>query len=293
MVWIGLILLSAATLGVYDVCKKHAVQANAVMPVLFWGTATGTGVVMAGLGATGRLAGAMQVGWETWELLALKAGLVATSWTCAYYAMRALPISIVAPIRGSQPVWTLVGALVLFGERPGGWQWAGIATTFVGYYLFSVVGKLEGIEFRRNHGIGLILLATVLGAASALYDKYLLQPRKLTPETVQVWFQINISLVLGIAWLVQRGAGLAKTEFVWRWSIPAVGLVLAISDYLYFSALHEPGVMVSIVSPIRRSNCVISFLVGGAMFHDRNRRAKGVALGMIVLGVLLLCLKGK
>lgn len=289
MVWMLLILLSAMTLGVYDVCKKHAVQANAVMPVLFLGTATGTAVVLATLGATGRLAGALQVGWETWGLLALKAGLVSTSWICAYYAMRALPISIVAPIRGSQPMWTLAGALMLFGERPGGWQWAGIATTFVGYYLFSVLGKREGIEFRRHHGIGLILLATVLGAASALYDKYLLQPRALTPETVQLWFQINISLVLGAAWLAQRRVGLAKTQFVWRWSIPAVGLVLVISDYLYFSALHEPGVMIAILSPIRRSNCVVSFLVGGAMFKDQNRRAKAMALGMIVLGVLLLC----
>lgn len=291
MLWITPILYSAVTLGVYDVCKKHAVHANAVMPVLFWGTATGTIVVLLTLAAAGQLVPTLYVGWNIWWLLLLKSAIVTSSWICAYYAMRALPISIAAPIRGSQPIWTLVGALVVFAERPSPWQWAAIAITFVGYYVFSILGKREGIHFARHHGIALILLATVLGAVSALYDKYLLQPRKLTPETVQLWFQVNLCILIGLVWLVQRGAGLARTDFVWRWSIPAVGVLLVISDWLYFTALHQPDVMISILSPIRRSNCVISFLVGGALFQDRNRRGKAIALAMIVLGVLLLCFK--
>ena len=290
MSWIVLILLSAVTLGVYDVCKKHAVHGNAVMPVLFLGVAVGTAVVVATLGATGQLVEALHVDRTNFWLLVLKSALVTSSWMCAYYAMRALPISIAAPIRSSQPAWTLGGALLLFAERPTPWQWAGIATTFVGYYIFSVVGRREGIHFGRHHGIGLIILATMLGAASGLYDKYLLQPRGLTPQTVQVWFQINLCLIIGGIWLFQRSAGLTRTEFAWRWSIPAVGLLLVISDYLYFTALHQPDAMISILSPIRRSNCVISFLVGGALFKDKNRRAKAAALGMILLGVLLLCI---
>jgi len=293
MLWVVLILVSAVTLGLYDVCKKHAVHANAVMPVLFLGTTTGTIAVVLAQAATGRLGPALAVDAATWGLLALKSALVTTSWVCAYYAMRTLPISIAAPIRGSQPVWTLAGALVVFAERPVGWQWAGIGTTFVGYYLFSVLGKREGIHFRTNRGVWLIVLATILGAASGLYDKYLLQPRRLTPETVQAWFQIDLSVLIGALWLGQRRGGLSRTAFAWRWSIPAVGLLLVVSDYLYFSALARPGVMISILSPIRRSNCVVSFLVGGALFRDRNRRAKAWALGAIVLGVVLLCLSGR
>lgn len=293
MLWIGLILLSAVTLGIYDVCKKHAVHGNAVMPVLFLGVAVGTTVVVLTLAATGQLADVMRVTWPTYWLLLLKSAIVTSSWICAYYAMRSLPISIASPIRGSQPAWTLAGALLIFSERPTPWQWAGIATTFIGYYLFSLLGKREGIDFRKHSGIGLILLATVIGAASGLYDKYLLQPAGLKPQTVQVWFQINLCLIIGGAWLFQRSAGLTRTSFAWRWSIPAVGLLLVISDFLYFTALHQPDAMISILSPIRRSNCVISFLVGGALFQDKNRRAKAVALGMVVLGVLLLCLKSR
>lgn len=290
MLWVVLILLSAVALGVYDVCKKHAVHGNAVMPVLWMATTAGTVVVVLAQLLTGQLGEAAAVGWMGWWQLLLKSALVMSSWICAYYAMRALPISIAAPIRGSQPVWTLAGALLLFRERPGPWQWAGILTAFVGYFVLSVVGKREGIRFHRHHGIWLIVMATVLGAASGLYDKYLLQPAGLKPAAVQLWFQVDLSLLIGAAVLIQRRAGWAKTAFQWRWTILAVGLLLAVSDFLYFTALHQPDVMISILSPIRRSNCVISFLVGGAIFGDQNRRSKAVALGMVVVGVILLCL---
>ena len=34
--WFAPILISALALGLYDLCKKHAVQDNSVMPVLFF-----------------------------------------------------------------------------------------------------------------------------------------------------------------------------------------------------------------------------------------------------------------
>ena len=41
MNWIVAILFSAFFLGLYDLCTKHAVRANAVTPVLFFSTLTG------------------------------------------------------------------------------------------------------------------------------------------------------------------------------------------------------------------------------------------------------------
>jgi len=290
MSWVALILISAVTLGIYDVCKKHAVHGNAVMPVLLLATLTGTIAVTATLLARGELGVTLSVSWIDWWRLLLKSAIVTSSWICAYYAMRALPISIAAPIRGSQPMWTLVGALAVFAERPRAWQWAGIFVTFAGYYAFSIVGKREGIRFHANRGVWLIVLATILGAASGLYDKYLLQPARLNPAAVQIWFQIDLVVLIGAALVMQRAMGLSKTAFSWRWSIPAVGLLLVGSDILYFMALHRPGAMISILSPIRRSNAVIAFLVGGAIYRDQNRLAKTAALALVVAGVVLLCI---
>jgi len=290
MLWMPLILASAVTLGFYDVCKKHAVGSNAVVPVLFLSTCVGTLAVTIMQIVSGTIGQSIDIPLSIFWLLLIKAMVVATSWVCAYYAFRMLPITVAAPIRGSQPLWTIVGALLLFGETPTFHQWVGIAIIVGGYWFLSMVGKKEGIRFHANRGIALIFAATILGAASGLYDKFLLQPKGLVPSTVQFWFQINLVVLLGAALLVQRRAGISRTSFSFRWTIVGIGILLVVSDLLYFTALHQPGALISILSPVRRSNAVISFAVGGVLFRDTQRRKKALALLLIVMGVVLLCL---
>ena len=51
--WLPLILLSALGLGVYDLCKKHAVRENPIMPVLFFATLCGSTFFVLGTVAAG------------------------------------------------------------------------------------------------------------------------------------------------------------------------------------------------------------------------------------------------
>lgn len=288
--WIFLILASAVGLGLYDVAKKHSVQNNAVMPVLWLATAIGSAAFVAATMLSGQGSLVLTLTRHEFNLILLKTLLVSGSWILAYYAMRALPISIMSPIRASAPLWTLAGAILLFGERPTGAQAGGMLLVVAGYGLFSVLGKKEGIHFGRHAGVLQAFSATLLGAASALFDKYLLQTCKIPRETVQFWFCVDLVVVLGLAILLQRTSGLTRTSFQWRWSIPAVGLLLVGADWLYFKALSEPGVPISIVSLIRRSNVVLAFAVGAALFKDENIKAKTIALITVLGGVAILCL---
>ncbi len=288
--WISLALASSVGLGLYDIAKKHGVRNNAVMPVLGLATAIGSTAFVAATLLTGQGTDVLALSAHDSGLIALKALLVASSWILAYYAMRALPISIMSPIRASAPLWTIAGAILLFGEWPTRWQATGMVLVLAGYGLFSLLGKKEGIHFGRHPGVWLAFSATLLGAASALYDKYLLQTCHIPPVTVQFWFCVDLVVVLGGAVLLQRVAGLARTPFQWRWSIPAVGLLLVGADWLYFKALSEPGVPISIVSLIRRSNVVVAFAIGAVVFHDANIRSKAAALLVILGGVAILCL---
>ena len=125
------------------------------------------------------LASAWSVEWQELTMaghlhIALKAVIVNTSWLFAYVALKHLPLSIVAPIRASGPVWTLLGAIILFAERPDLWQWIGLVTIIVSYFFFSLLGKKEGIQFSKNKWIWYIVLATMIGTISTLYDKYLI-----------------------------------------------------------------------------------------------------------------------
>ena len=56
----------------------------------------------------------------------LKSAIVLSSWVFAYISLKHLPISVVSPMQATRPMWTLVGALLLFSERLNIWQWVGV-----------------------------------------------------------------------------------------------------------------------------------------------------------------------
>ncbi len=286
--WFLPIIGSALGLGFYDVCKKHAVRGNSVMPVLFFATLTGSLTFVAGILLFGDFRSAISCSPRVWSLLLLKSLLVGTSWTCVYYAMRDLPISLAAPIRASSPLWTFLGSLILFQEIPDFRQAFGMILIFGGYYFFSVLGRMEGFSFRRSRSIHLILLGTLLGAASALYDKYLLNTVRIPRDTVQLWFSIDLVFILGAAYLICRFALKSVYRFEWRWTIPATGILLILADFLYFYAVSIPDIHISILSLVRRCNCVVAFGFGCWLFHDANVKRKAVALLFILLGVAVL-----
>ena len=286
--WFLPIIGSALGLGFYDVCKKHAVRGNSVMPVLFFATLTGSLTFVAGILLFGDFRSAISCSPRVWSLLLLKSLLVGASWTCVYYAMRDLPISLAAPIRASSPLWTFLGGLILFQEIPDFRQAFGMILIFGGYYFFSVLGRMEGFSFRRSRSIHLILLGTLLGAASALYDKDLLNTVRIPRDTVQLWFSIDLVFILGAAYLIRRFALKSVYRFEWRWTIPATGILLILADFLYFYAVSIPDIHISILSLVRRCNCVVAFGFGCWLFHDANVKRKAVALLFILLGVAVL-----
>ena len=288
--WIPFILISALLLALYDTAKKHSVRDNGVMPVLFLATVCGALAFVMALAAGGQLCAALTISRSGFWLVALKSLIVSASWVFVYYAMRALPLSIAAPIRASAPLWTLIGAIALFHEIPTPTQAAGMAAILAGYWLFSAAGKAEGIRFTRHIGVFYAFAGTLLGAGSALYDKYLLRSCGLARNTLQLWFAFDLVVILGLGLIAQRAAGLQRTRFTWRWTIPVVGILLMAADWFYFGALSEEGVAISVLSLIRRSNVVLSFAAGVLLFHERNVRKKGVALIVVLAGVALLCL---
>jgi len=297
--WLWLALISALLLGLYDVAKKHALNRNAVVPVLLIATACGSVVVLPLIALSFFFPDSfshsrffippMPPHWHA--LLALKGLLVTFSWVLAYFSLKHLPISIVSPIRASAPAWTIAGAVLLFGESPTGMQWCGLAVIFASYYCFSIIGLKEGIVFHKNPWILSIVIATLAGSLSALYDKYLLQKVGITPLVLQAWFSVYLLLFQGALLLVFRHPAFrAHTQLIWRWSIPAIGLLLIAADLVYFKALHDPEALIALVSPVRRTSAVVSFLIGGALFVEKNKRWKALPLIGVLAGVFMVIL---
>lgn len=296
MTWITLSIFSAVLLGFYDLAKKSALRDNAVLPVLFFGILTSACVwlpfvLWSHLSPDSYPAAQFLVqplSAREHGLLFLKSMLVAGSWVLSYFALKHLPLSIAGPIRAAAPIWTILFAVTLMGEVPTGWQWWGIGIVIVAFYAFSLVGRLEGIHFYRDKWVGFMVAATFLGAGSALYDKFLLQTVRIEPATVQAWFSLYLVVVMLPFYLLWLRGAWPRGHFEWRWSIPLIGLLLLGADFLYFLAIAQENALIAVVSPIRRTAVIISFLGGIYLHKELNFRPKFLCILGMLIGVALL-----
>lgn len=299
--WIVFAFISAALLGLYDVSKKTALRNNAVLPVLLCNTWLCALIFVPAvtLSATGFLSAASAVyvpaaPASAHALVLLKAAIVLTSWVCGYFAMKHLPLTIVGPVNATRPVMTLVGALLIYGEALNAWQWAGVMLALLSFLLLSRSSRKEGISFSSNRWVVLLVAAALTGAASGLYDKYLMA----APEAggagldrlfVQSWYNLYQALLMGIVlltlWWPRRHRG---TPFEWRPSILLISLFLTAADLAYFYALSQPGALISVVSMVRRGSVVVSFAFGALLFHEKNLKAKAVDLLLVLAGMACL-----
>ncbi len=291
--WLYLAFLSAVGLGLYDVAKKQALRDNSVPTVLLLNTLFSTlfflpAILSGALGwglFDGTLLHITPHGPEAHALVLVKACITLCSWIFGYMGIKHLPITIVGPINATRPVIVLVGAFVIFGERLNLMQWTGVALSLLSIFLLSRAGKREGIDFVRNRWILFVAIAAVLGAVSGLYDRHIL--RELEPLFVQSWFctyqAAMMAVVVGVMHLRGR-----LPAFHWSWAIPLISIFLTAADMAYFVALSNDEAMVSVVSMIRRSSVVVSFVCGALLFGERNLRAKAIDLVLILVGMIFL-----
>ncbi|MFR9523088.1 MAG: EamA family transporter [Rikenellaceae bacterium] len=293
--WLILAFISATLLGFYDVAKKTALKDNAVLPVLLLNTLFSTllfapFIVSAEAGFDlfeGTMFAVESAGWQAHKLIILKSAIVLSSWIFGYFAIKHLPLTLVGPINATRPVMVLLGAMLIFGERLNAWQWAGVLLSIFSLFLLSRAGRKEGIHFGKNIWILLIAAAAVMGAISGLYDKYIM--RSLSPVFVQSWYNfyqlLMMSAVVAILWLPRRAR---TTPFRWSWAIPCISILLSCADFAYFYALSDDTAMISVVSMVRRSSVVVSFICGALLLREKNLRAKAIDLVFIIIGMIFL-----
>lgn len=276
--WLWMSVCSALLLGIYDVAKKQALKRNGVYWILFSATAL-TALFLAPCLSPGSLADHL--------CLMLKALLVSASWVSGLFALQHLPLTTVSTVKASRPMFVVVFSILLFGERLNLLQWLGVAIVMTALFLSTRSKRREGGRAAGGKGMPALIVSVLTGAASALYDKYILQ--HLEPLFVQSWSNVYITALLAIVMLVQY---LSDREhfrgFAWDWRILLIAVLITASDMLYFFAVKEPGALLSVISMIRRSSVVITFLFGALMFREGHVRDKALDMVLMMAGIALL-----
>ena len=330
--WVLLAILSALCLGFYDVSKKRALQRGDVLTVLAGSVCISALVLCVPL-LLSRLSPEMmkdtlffvpKVDGRGHLLIFAKSCIVLSSWVFAYISVKYLPLSVVSPMQATRPMWTLVGAMLIFGERLNGWQWAGVVCALGSIFLFSLANKPHKEVRSPGRTIGdvphtsqptnnsnaghintsnttrkyylCLLLAILIGAGSGLYDKYMM--RHYDHNAVQVYYTAYQALMMLAIWLCNRwktryaSEGTSHSIINRRLLLPVacISLFLVLSDYVYMLALSDPSSMIAVVSTIRRGGTIIPFLYGILILREPQAGKKIACLIGIFIGLLCLAL---
>ena len=300
--WTLLAFISAFCLGFYDVSKKIALRDNKVIDVLTISICFSSLLLSIPL-ILSRVYPELMLGTHFYvprlDLTAhlytlLKSAIVLSSWVFAYISLKHLPISVVSPMQATRPMWTLIGALLIFGERLNTYQWIGVLLAISTIFVFSFRQTTNDKRPTTNKYYIALALAILIGSCSGLYDKYLM--RRYDHNAVQVYYTFYQAAMMLIVWTIEksrmsRTTRTTKTSSIKNiWVIILISLFLIVSDNVYMLALRDPDSMIAVVSTIRRGGVVIGFAYGLIFLREPEPWRKIACMAGILAGLICLAL---
>ncbi|MBQ8958394.1 MAG: EamA family transporter [Bacteroidales bacterium] len=300
--WVVLSLVSAFLLGFYDIFKKQTVVGNAIIPVLFYSTMI-SGLIFLPLVLLSSFKPYVFQGdfmqrlfiepiTPRQHLLVMgKTAIILCSWMFSYSAMKHLPITVVGPVNQLRPAMSVILLFLVFQEELTLVQWIGVVLAIVSFYLMNRSGKLEGIHFKSNKWVYMLLGSAILVALSGVYDKFLLSKENISPSTIQAWYTIYDFMMMAelffFVWYPKR----QKQPFEWRWGIVAMAVFVTIADVIYLTGLKQESAVVVIIPLILYGvRLLVSFVYGIFGFKERNIRSKIIPLLMVLAALVCLCI---
>lgn len=194
-------------------------------------------------------------------------------------------LSVVYPLaRGTGPLLSVLVAVVVLGERPGGIGLLGAGLVVAGILVVgSGGGSAEaGLSprSRLTAGAAYGLATGVLIAAYTLWDAHAVDERELSPVLLLLGAELGRAVLLAPYALRHRD----DVGRVWRRHRPEIAAIAVLSPLAYlFVLIAYTMAPVSLVAPARELSIVLGSVAGWRLFHEPNpaRRLAGAA---VVLG---------
>lgn len=196
--------------------------------------------------------------------------------------------TVYATARGSGPVLSVVGAILLFAEMPSGTALLGVAIVIVGVVAVGLIGRTPG---SRGLGTGVVWGAmTGVGIATyTIWDSFSVREWGIQPVAMMVGTTaVEVVLYLAISWR-RRASFLPIARDHWP-RILAFGALSPLSYILVLTAVQIAPV--SLVAPMREVSVVLVSLWGGFVLAEGRPWARVIAAVVVAAGVVFVALGG-
>lgn len=237
----------------------------------------------------------LRIPWQLYAAMYVSSALFVAGHLYYLRSIRHSELSSSFPLTNISPLFLLVIAFVLLGERPSGIDITGVLLLILGTYLLQSAGCKGGLleplrSLARSRYALYMVLAMVVFSFTATLEKGIMNRgvEALTMAVVLRLFIASNHLVLEV---YRHGA-----KEVFRDVRKDGGSLLAASlagigaSLLYFMALAVPGALVSLVIPVKRVSTLLSALIGGTLFHEHRLGVKLAACCVMIAGVALVAL---
>ncbi len=278
-IWLWLTLASGVLLGFYDIFKKKSLEKIPVLNVLALYS------VFSFLLVSYELNNAISINKVSLLITLIKALVIFLSWTLGFTAIKHLPISVISPFGTLSPVFTIFLGVFILNESLEFKQAIGIFVMLLSYYFIGMTGKAEIKGLFRNKYLYLMIGSSLLSAVSAMLDKIIL--KKVNSGQMQFWFCFFVMVMYVGAYLFDRLKSKTKIPLKFSVFIPLTSLFLVLSDKIYFLAVEASDSKISLILPLRKSSIIISAIVGGLLFREKNILKKFVCIAVLLIGIVI------
>jgi drug/metabolite transporter (DMT)-like permease len=215
-----------------------------------------------------------------WPLI-LATGLAVMAATLLLYAGLARgPISIVAPVVGAYPAFSILLGLAA-GIVPTGPQWSAILVVMAGVAVVARAAPEadEHVTGDRRVTLVIALLAALTFALAISAGQ---AAARLHGELAVTAAARWVSVLAALGWLIARGRPILVPAG-WRWPVAAQGTLDGVAYLALFAAAHGPGSVIAAV--VASSFAAVTVVLARVLLKEPISLAQWTGIVMIVAGV--------
>jgi drug/metabolite transporter (DMT)-like permease len=190
-------------------------------------------------------------------------------------------------VRGTGPLFTVLGAGLLFGEHFNGLQWLGVGLLVAGIYGLALY-NLAHWQFGRDKLKPALAMAVLTGGFVALYTTTDAWGIRATPDpfTFLAWFfmidGVTMPVLFVLFWRSRVPAG-AWPSLAARGVFGAVVAFFSFGSVMLATRLDQVGQ----AAVLRETSTVFAALIGWLLLGERTGPRRIALMGLIALGAVV------
>lgn len=214
---------------------------------------------------------------KKWLLIRGVSGTIAL--TIFFYTLHHLPLALAAVIQYLAPIFTVLFAIALLGEKVKSLQWLFIGISFSGVGLITI-SKLTGMELGENISLEWLIMGIIAAVFSGIAYVSIMKLRDSdAPISIVFYFPLVAAPVMTI---------LCLFDFVMpsgiEWIILlTIGIFTQFAQVLMTKAFHLGKA--SVIAPVQYLGAIYAYLIGFFMFDETLSWIIDTGIILIIFGV--------